>query len=181
MIGATFAALLLAPIGIEPAKTVDPRPSTSSSAAASATKTPQMDLSAALVERLERLSKMSGEERAEALADLPPERRVRIEKGLEQLDALTPERRQAWFDRYRRFNELTEKQKEDVRKVSSEISTLSPARSTAVREELETYRHMPMYAREARMKSPDFRSKFNPEEREILHSAAILLREPTEK
>lgn len=133
------------------------------------------------MERLERLSKMSAEERAQALADLPPARRARIEKGLEQLDALTPQRRQEWFDRYRRYSRMSDKQKEAIRKVTAEISTLAPSRSKALREELDTYRQMPMWAREARMKSPDFRNKFNAEEREILHSAAILMHDPAEK
>jgi phage-related protein len=177
VISAAIAAFLLTVPGSEPAKAVESRPSVSGSSPA----TPHTELSLAVVERLERLSKMSSEERAQALADLPPERRARIEKGLEQLDALSPQQREAWFNRFRRFDVLPQKKKEDVRKVVKELSTLPLARRQALRDELETYRHMPVWAREARMKTADFHSKFNAEEREILHDAALLMHEPAAK
>lgn len=181
MIGATVAAFLFAPIGIEPSKTVDPRPLSPSVSSSAQAPTSQMELSPAVVDRLERLSEMSSEERAQALADLPAGRREKIEKGLEQLDRLTPAQRERWFARYRAFSQLPPKAKEDVRKVTKELTTLPLARRTAVREELATYRHMPMWAREARMHSADFKNKFNAEEREILHDAAILMHEPVAK
>jgi hypothetical protein len=47
-----------------------------------------------------------------------------------------------------------------------------------VRKEIETYNHMPMWARQARISSADFRNKFNPREREIVQRSAALIPEP---
>ncbi len=124
---------------------------------------------------------MSGEERAQALADLPPVRREKIEKGLEELDRLTSEQRDRWFARYRNFIQRPPKEQEEFRKVVKDLATLPPARSKAVLEELDTYRHMPMWARDARMHSADFKIKFSAEERQILQDAALLLHEPAAK
>jgi hypothetical protein len=124
---------------------------------------------------------MSGEERAQALSDLPAGPRERIEKGLEQLDRLTPEQRDRWFARYDNFLRRPPKEQEAFRKVVKDLSALPPARSNAVREELDTYRHMPMWARDARMHSADFKNKFSAEERQILQDAALLLHEPDVK
>jgi len=68
VISAAIAAFLLTVPGSEPAKAVESRPSVSGSSPA----TPHTELSLAVVERLERLSKMSSEERAQALAICPP-------------------------------------------------------------------------------------------------------------
>ena len=44
--------------------------------------------------QIEQLQKMTPEEREKALAKLPPDRRVQVEKQLNRLDQLTPEQRQ---------------------------------------------------------------------------------------
>jgi hypothetical protein len=173
VISAALAAFLALQTAIEPSKAADTRPTAASR--------PQYQLTPAVLERLEKLSKMSTDQRAQVLGDLPPAQRDRIEKGLERLDALTPGQRDAWFNRYRVFNQLPPQQKETVRDVVKEFEALPEPRQDAVRAELEAYKSMPMWARVERMRSADFRSKFNPEERDILQHSAVLLREPLSK
>ena len=171
MISAALAAFLILQTAAEPSKTVDVR---SEAAPPRAGK----ELTPAGLDRLENLSKMSGEERAQALGDLPPEQRVRIQKGLERLDALTPDQREGWFSRYRKFNGLPPKQKDEVRVIVKELLALPLPRQKAIRDEIETYRHMPGWGRDVRMRSADFRNKFNPTERDIIRHSASLLHEP---
>lgn len=174
MIAASLAAVLLLALGVAPPKATEPK------AAVLVPTTPQ-DLTPAVLDRLEKLSRMSGEERAQALGDLPTPQRGRIEKGLERLDSLTSEQRANWFSRYRTFNQLAPPLQTKIRNIMKGFLGLPLPRQQAVRQELETYKHMPMWARETRMKSADFRNKFNPEEREIVHRAALLLQEPLGK
>ena len=176
MISAALAAFLLLQAAAEPSKAADPR-AEAASPQASAPQAPK-ELTPAGLDRLEHLSKMSGEERAQALADLPPAQRVRIQKGLERLDALSPEQREGWFSRYRKFNDLPAKQKDEVRVIVKELLALPLPRQKAIRDEIETYRHMPGWARDVRMRSADFQSKFNPTERDIIRHSASLLHEP---
>lgn len=177
MITAALAAFLIVTAAAEQPKSESRTAIPSQSPAA--TTAPEKEISPAGLDLLERMSKMSNEARAQALADVPTARRERIEKGLEGLDALTPQQRENWFRRYRKFYQLTEQQKAEVRAILTALKALPQPRRKAVQLEIDTYRHMPKWARESRMRSADFKNKFNPEERQIVHRWAVMLAEPS--
>ncbi len=100
--------------------------------------------------QLDRLMKMSPEERQKVLANLPADRREAIEKNLTRLDSLTPEQRAQLGKRYENFQ------------------TLPPARRQVIREEMQTLRGMTQKERRARINSEEFRDKYSPQEIQLM-------------
>jgi len=132
------------------------------------------DQSRMAIDRLERLSQMSKEERQAALANLPPEVQERLEQRLDKLDSLAPEERQALLDRFRRFSELPPDRQEQVRTVVRQLQALPMDRRIAVKQELSHLRQMPHADRQARLNSSEVKAKFSPEERGILGNTLSL-------
>jgi hypothetical protein len=93
---------------------------------------------------------MSPEEREKALAQLPPERRQRMEQQLQRYEKLTPQ------------------QKERVQKRLEMLQSLPPRRQAAVRQELQLLRQMPFAQRKKLLNSEDEKLRFSPEEMDIL-------------
>jgi hypothetical protein len=100
--------------------------------------------------QVNRLMKMSPEEREKVLANLPPQRREALEKRLARLDQL-PAEQKAELDR--RFQEFQK---------------LPPVRRQAVRDELQTLRALRPVERRARINSPEFREQYSPEEIQLM-------------
>jgi len=126
------------------------------------------------IDRLERLSNMSPEQRARALASLPPARRAQIEKNLARLDRLTPAQRQKALNRLRRLQELSPAQREQVRDALRQFRSLPAGRRAAVGRELNVLRGMPPAARERRLNSDEVRRRFSPLEFWIISGASKL-------
>lgn len=124
---------------------------------------------------LERLSRMSPEQQQRALAGLPPGMQNQIANGLRRLERLPPEQRAEWLVRYRRFQQLSPLQKQEVRNMVLEFRMLPQPRRAAVKRELDVLRHLPEQEREQRLESQQFRSRFSPQERNMILIAAPVL------
>jgi hypothetical protein len=96
--------------------------------------------------QVNRLMKMSPEEREKVLSNLPPQRRQALEQRLS------------------RFDQLPTEQKAELDRRFQEFQKLSPVRRQAVRDELQTLRGLRQPERRARMNSPEFREQYSPEE-----------------
>lgn len=103
---------------------------------------------------LERFEKMSPRDQQRALAQLPPERRARVEQQLNRLNRLSPA------------------QREQLRKRYAEFQQLPPGRQMAVRRELGQLRAMPPAERNSRLKSEEFKKQFDKQERKILEEVS---------
>jgi hypothetical protein len=100
--------------------------------------------------QVNRLMKMSPEEREKVLGNLPPARRQALEQRLARLDQLPPE------------------QKAELDRRFQEFQKLPPVRRQAVRDELQTLRGLRPVERRARINSPEFREQYSPEEIQLM-------------
>lgn len=127
------------------------------------------------VRLLDRLSRMTPEERDRFLENLPPERRRRIERRLELYNRLSPEERRRLRERYQRFSELPPERQDAVRELFRRFSSLPPERRPLVRREFLRLRRMSEPERRARLNSPALREFFSPAERELLADMTSVL------
>ncbi len=117
---------------------------------------------------LERLDRMSPEQRERVLERLPPERRQRVEQQLKQYHNMTPEQRERLQQRYQWFSQLPPERQDAIRKSFQRFQKLPADRQDALRQELQRLNALPEGEREARMNSDDFRSRFDQREQQII-------------
>jgi hypothetical protein len=123
-----------------------------------------MDKMARRINEFDRLERMTPEQRKKALDRLPPERRQRIEQGLEQYHNMNPENK----ERLRNFARLPEEQREAIRQNFRRMQDLPPGRRAMVRRELQVMRDMPAADRDSRMQSEQFRRRFDSSEQNLI-------------
>ena|SRR5260370_1135360 len=103
---------------------------------------------------VERIEKMTPDQRRAELAKLPPERRQQMEQRLERLSKLTPEQRAALNKRYEQFQHLP------------------PDRQDAVRNEIQHLRSLPEAERKSRLASDEVKKRFSSHEQQLLREAS---------
>lgn len=120
---------------------------------------------------LERFQQMSPEERTEALAKLPKDRRQKLQKQLERYDQLSPAQR----EQLNQFNHLPPERQNAFRKAFQKYQKSPPERQQVMRDELTRLRSMAEEDRAARLASPDFKSRYSKGEQQILSDLAVAL------
>jgi hypothetical protein len=102
-------------------------------------------------DQLEKLLKMSPEEREKNLSKYPPAQRQNLENRLGNLDKLSPDERAKRLDRARR------------------LESLPPARRQAVNQQIQSIRQLPtVRERRAALNSPEFERNYSPEEQQLI-------------
>jgi len=124
---------------------------------------------------IDEFERMSPEERQKALQRLPPPQRKQLEERLKKFNQLPAEQQQTLKNMYSRLNQLPPERQEVVRKSINKFSQEPADRQQSMREELRSMSAMPDEERQARLASPEFRSKFNGKEQEIVRDMADLL------
>src|SRR5579884_1737175 len=109
------------------------------------------------IDQLDRLMRMSPEDREKLLSTLPPMRRRNIERRLERYSRLSPEQRELLRSEYRWFHDLPPDKQIQLRRAFARFALQPPDRQDAMRAELEQLRSMPPAQRWERMGSPEFR------------------------
>ena len=117
---------------------------------------------------IDRWNQMSPEERERELAKLPPERASMIRERIRRYNQLPEKEKQALRDRYQRFSQLPPDKQAIVRQRMLEFRQLPLARRPAVRREVFQLRGLPEAERRARLDSEEFRSRFSPQEQQIV-------------
>ena len=125
---------------------------------------------------VDRFNRMSPEERQQALAKLPPERRKKIEDQLNWYNNLTPQQRRQLRSRLQAFNQLPPDRQNQARRLFRQVGELPPERQEPLSKEFETLRTMPEADRRSRINSDEFRSKYNKHEQRILSDLSGLLK-----
>jgi hypothetical protein len=124
---------------------------------------------------LQRLSQMNPRQREQFLANLPPQRRQQILRKLDEVQKLPPgsiRKVQPWLERLRTLP--LEKQQE-VRLSLRELNALPLERKIQVRREMAALSSLPPEKRQARLDTDDLRSRYSPQEQEIMgHLSALL-------
>ncbi len=124
---------------------------------------------------LDRLSNMNPEERQRALANLPPERREAMIKQLTAFETMPPGARDKAWLQLERLRALPPMRQNQVRRSLRLLQELPDDRKAAVGSELERLRELPAEGRLARMKSPDFASRYSKPERVMVENLAEIL------
>ncbi|HLJ50264.1 MAG TPA: DUF3106 domain-containing protein [Bryobacteraceae bacterium] len=118
---------------------------------------------------------MSPEERQRALDRLPPGQRERVQQRLRQFDQLPPEQKRQVQNQLERLRQLPPKKQEQVREAMRKFGDQPPDRKKAMRQELRGMESLSPSERQARLNSPDFKSKFNKDEQDMVkHMSEIL-------
>ena len=127
--------------------------------------------------RIEKLGRMSPQQRQKALEGLPPKRQQEIEKRLNDYQRLSPEQRSKLWERKKRFDELPPEKQKQVRRMAQQVGALPDDRRKQVIGELDALRDLPEGDRRARMNTEEFRSKFTAGEQRMLRDASSILPE----
>ncbi|MGA3039545.1 MAG: DUF3106 domain-containing protein [Bryobacteraceae bacterium] len=120
------------------------------------------------VNPIDRWNRMSPEQRERELAKLPPARAKRIRQRIWEYNHMRPEQRQALDERYQAFSQLPPERQQVVRERLREFRQLPPARQKLVHREVVQLRSMPRAQRQALLNGDEFRSRFSPQERQII-------------
>ncbi len=127
------------------------------------------------IDQLDRLMRMPPEQREQILSKLPPARRFNLERRLEQYSRLSPEQRELLRAQYNWFHNLPPEKQFQLRRAFARFAIQPPDRQDNMRAELELLRGMPRAQRWQRMGSPDFRTGFKPNERDIIGQIVDLM------
>jgi hypothetical protein len=130
------------------------------------------------VNPIDRWNQMSPEERERELAKLPPWRARIIRERIRRYNQLPPAEKQALRERYQRFSQLPPEQQALVRRRLQEFRQLPLARRPVVRREVELLRALPEAERRARLNSEEFRTRFSPQEQEIVRDITEIFPQP---
>ncbi len=121
---------------------------------------------------IERLNSMTPEQRKRALDRLPPERRERVQRRLDNYNALSPEAKERLREQYREFQKLPVERQDAIRRSFRRLTELPQDRRPMVRREVVRLRQLTPEERASKMGSDDFRSRFSESEREIIGDLA---------
>jgi Protein of unknown function (DUF3106) len=116
----------------------------------------------------QRLLQMSPEERERVLARFPPERQAQIRERLQKLDSLPKQQQDRAIERFQAFSNLPPEKQNLVRRQIRAFNALPDDRRQVVGQAFQRLRRMPEAERQARLSSPGFKSRFSPEEQQIL-------------
>jgi hypothetical protein len=117
---------------------------------------------------LDRISRMTPEDRARFLSRLPDDRRRRMEANLSRLEAMPPERREMLAQRLRQFEQMTPERQNRMRGLAREMGGLPEDRRALVRQEFLRMQRMAPEDRMEHLESERFRERFSERERDLL-------------
>lgn len=127
---------------------------------------------------LERLERMSAEERKAFLDGLPPMRRARIEQRLREWEQLTPAQRARLGRQFRRFRELPPARQQQARECFLRLSNTPMPRRQMLGRQIMLLRAMNPEEREAWLNAPYFQNRFDQNERDIIKGLMDIGPEP---
>ncbi|MFN7992823.1 MAG: DUF3106 domain-containing protein [Bryobacteraceae bacterium] len=117
---------------------------------------------------IERWNQMTPEERERELAKLPPARARIIRERIRRYNQLPEPEREALTERYRHFAELPADKQQVVRERLRQFRQLPAARRPLVHAEVVRLRGLSEADRRAQLNGADFRSRFSPDEQQII-------------
>jgi hypothetical protein len=124
---------------------------------------------------IDRWNRMSPEERERELAKLPPERAKLIRQRIRRYNQMHPEEQQALRQRYETFSQLPPERQQIIRERLREFRQLPMTRKVLVHREVEQLRLLPEAQHSDRMNNDEFRSRFSPQEQQIIRDLSTFL------
>ncbi|HTQ58534.1 MAG TPA: DUF3106 domain-containing protein [Bryobacteraceae bacterium] len=124
---------------------------------------------------LDRWLRMTPEERERELDKLPPARARIIRQQLHRYAQMSPAERQKLRERYQTFEQLPPDLQQIVRQRLREFRLLPRERQVAVHRAVLALRAVPQNQRAPRMRSEEMKSRFSPDERQMILDLANYL------
>ena len=124
---------------------------------------------------LDRLQRMSPEQRRRALNALPPERRQIFEQRLEAYARMNPEQRQRLARELENFRQLPPERQSALRDTRRKLAGMPIQRRRQIARELRNLREMDDEQRRTRMESSEFKERFTEEERRMIGDLSSVL------
>ncbi|MEP7363691.1 MAG: DUF3106 domain-containing protein [Acidobacteriota bacterium] len=125
--------------------------------------------------QLDRLQKMSPEERRKALDALPEGRREQFERRLEAYSHMTPSERERLARQLNNFQQLPPERQKAIRQMRKQLSEMPPRRRRLMAREVMELRGMSDEERQSRLDSPELKDRFSDEERQLLGDLSSVL------
>ena len=100
---------------------------------------------------------------------LPPQRQQELRNRLQRFTALPPQQQQRVLNRMEMLERLRPEQRQQARNLFGQFRAMDPQRKEMIRSTLRQMRIMPPDARERMLNSPDTRSRYSPQEIQMLH------------
>jgi hypothetical protein len=117
---------------------------------------------------VQRLMRMTPEQRERALQKLPPERQARIREQLQRFDSLPKAEQERRLQLGATFANLPPETQNLVRRQIRAFNQLPEDRRRIVGAAFQRLRRLPPAERQARMARPAFQNRFTPEEQQML-------------
>jgi len=125
-------------------------------------------------QNLERLLKLTPEQRNKALSSLPPARRAQILAKLENYQKIPPQQRAKNLDQLKRLQTLPPQKQQQVRAALRNFANLPQPRHHLVKVQLDQMNGLSPSDRRALMNSEEFRSKFTPGEQQMIEDMSLV-------
>lgn len=106
-----------------------------------------------------------------AFRRLPPQEQDQMRQRLQRFNSLTPEQQDRVLDRMEIREHLPPEQRQEENQLARRYNGLPSGRQQAVKNALRELNSLPPQERQQRLSSPEFRSRFTDNEREIIGQA----------
>jgi phage-related protein len=120
---------------------------------------------------IERLNRMSPEERRRLLNRMPSDRRMVLEKRIDKLNSMKPEAREKALRDYEYFQQLPPEKQNEARRVLKKIADLPEERRKMLRTAIHHLREQGPELRQRRMESRGYHDRFSEDERKLIREA----------
>jgi hypothetical protein len=125
-------------------------------------------------QNLEKLLKLTPEQRDKALSSLPPARRTQILAKLENYQKIPPQQRARELDRLQRLQTLPPQKRAQVRASLQKLQGVPQPRHQQIQKQINQLKVLPDSDRRALMNSEEFRSKFTPSEQQMIEDILVI-------
>jgi hypothetical protein len=129
---------------------------------------------------IERLNRMSPAERRKLLNRMPSDRRMMLEKRINNLNSIKPEAREKARKDYEYFQQLPPEKQKEARRILKQIADLPEDRRKLVRGGIHNLRQQTPEVSQRRMSSRAFNERFSEDERKLIREALDALPPQTE-
>ncbi len=125
-------------------------------------------------EYLERLLKLTPEQRNKALSSLPSPRRTQILAKLDNYQKIPPKQRAKLLDQYQRMQKLPPQKRAEVRAALQKFKDMPDPRHKQIQTQINQMSNLSDADRSALMNSEEFRSKYTPAEQQMIGNISLL-------
>lgn len=139
---------------------------------------PNSDNPSASPQYLERLLKLTPEQRNKALSSLPPPRRAQILAKLDNYQKIPPQQRAMELVLLQRLQKLPPQKRGEVRASLKKFQAVPQPRHRQIQAQINQMKNLSDADRRALMNSEEFRSKYTPAEQQIIGDVALVESRP---